>query len=418
VDIEASPQNTFTLQGDLYSGDENVPAGGKDRVSGGNVLGRWSHTFSEDSDMSLKMNYDRTNLNQTTASNVFAPAGNFMDDLDTYDVDFQHRFRLGSRNRVIWGLGYRFTHDVVQPAPTLTFLPTHLEHHLFSGFLQDEIKVWDTVFLTLGTKLEHNDYTGLEVEPSARIKWNPTDKQMVWAAVSRAVRTPSRIDRELFQPTYLPQPFPQSFLRGDSDFVSETLIAYELGYRAQLHPRVSVSLSTFYNEYDHIRSTSTTPTSVFPFFFENNLEGETYGGELAVDYQILDWWRLHAGYNLLKENLRVKDGRTDLNDALNETADPKHQFSFRSSMDLPYRVELDGALRWVDTLHNNLGPTVGTVPSYFELDVRLGWHATDRLEFSIVGQNLLHDQHPEYGFPSSSRVEIARSVYGKVTWRW
>ncbi|HEY9508985.1 MAG TPA: TonB-dependent receptor, partial [Verrucomicrobiae bacterium] len=123
-------------------------------------------------------------------------------------------------------------------------------------------------------------------------------------------------------------------------------------------------------------------------------------------------------YNLLKEDLRVKSGKSDINDALNETADPQHQFSLRSSMDLPHRVELDAALRWVDTLHNNRGSTVGTVPSYFELDVRLGWHPTDRLELSIVGQNLLHDQHPEYGFPDSTREEITRSVYGKVTWRW
>ena len=418
LDVEASPQNTFTLQGDLYSGDENVATGGNTRVSGGNVLGRWSHTFSEDSDMSLQMYYDRTHLDKASVANPFAPAGNITDDLDTYDVDFQHRFSLGGRNHVIWGLGYRFTHDVVDPAPTLTFLPTHLEHHLFSGFVQDEVRILDNLFFTLGTKLEHNDYTGLEVEPSARLKWNVTDKQMLWGAVSRAVRTPSRIDRDLVEPTYLPQPFPQSFLRGDSDFVSETLIAYELGYRAQLHPKVSVSLSTFYNDYDHIRSASTTKTTFFPFFFENNVEGETYGGEFGINYQVLDWWRLHAAYNLLKEDLRVKSGKSDINDALNETADPQHQFSLRSSMDLPHRVELDAALRWVDTLHNNRGSTVGTVPSYFELDVRLGWHPTDRLELSIVGQNLLHDQHPEYGFPDSTREEITRSVYGKVTWRW
>lgn len=418
IDMEASPQNLFTLQGDIYSGDENVPSGGNTRVSGGNVLGRWSHTFSGESDMSLQLYYDRTHLNKPVTANAFgAPAGQLADDLDTYDLDFQHRFGLGARNHIVWGLGYRFTHDVVDAAPGLTFLPLNLDHHLFSGFVQDEITILDNLFFTLGTKLEHNDYTGLEVEPSARLKWNVTEKQMLWGAVSRAVRTPSRIDRDLVQRTALPAPF-QNLLEGGSDFRSETVIAYELGYRAQLHTKVSVSLSTFYNEYDQIRSTSITPTNILPFFFENNVEGETYGGEFAVNYQVLDWWRLRVGYNLLLEDIRVKSGRFDLNNALNETSDPKHQFSLRSSMDLPHQVELDGGLRWIDTLHNNSGASVGTVPSYFELDVRLGWHPTDRLELSIVGQNLLHDQHPEYGFPDSSRVEIARSVYGKVTWRW
>ncbi|HEX3856118.1 MAG TPA: TonB-dependent receptor, partial [Verrucomicrobiae bacterium] len=130
------------------------------------------------------------------------------------------------------------------------------------------------------------------------------------------------------------------------------------------------------------------------------------------------WWRLHGGYDLLKEQIRVKPGQIDINDALNETSDPQQQFSIRSSMDLPKNVELDAGLRWVDTLHNNSGATVGTVPSYFEMDARLAWHPTKHLEFSVVGQNLLHDQHPEYGFPGPTREEIVRSVYGKISFNW
>lgn len=425
VDAEPSSENKLTLQGDYYVGHENVSTGGRANVSGGNLLGRLSHTFSEDSDVSLQMYYDRTHLVDPIPASVvgpitLAPAGLLTDDLDTYDIDFQHHFHLSSWNNIVWGLGYRFTHEVDQNAPGLAFLPPTLSHNLFSAFLQDEIALRDNLFLTLGTKIEHNDYTGVEVEPSGRLQWNVTTNQMLWAAVSRAVRTPSRIDRDLNQPG------PGGLLvllQGGRDFKSETVIAYELGYRAQPTPKLETSLSAFYNDYDHVRSTVTNSTLdafglPFPFFFQNNLEGQTYGFELSASYQLLDWWRLHGGYDLLKEDLRIKPGKADINNALNETADPQQQFSIRSTMDLPENITFDTTLRWVDVLHNNNGATVGTVPSYFELDARLAWRPVKSLEVSIVGQNLLHDQHPEYGFPGPAREEIVRSVYGKISWQF
>jgi iron complex outermembrane receptor protein len=419
IDAEQSLQNTFTLQGDAYDGSENVATGGDAGVSGGNVLGRWSHTFLDAGDMSLQLYYDRTQLSDpipafVAGATTLAPAGTLKDDLDTYDLDFQHRFQLGDRNRIVWGLGYRFTHDVVQNAPALAFFPTTLDHNLYSAFVQDEIRFWRDLYFTAGTKIEHNDYTGFEVEPSARLQWNVVTNQTLWTAVSRAVRTPSRVDRDLSEPA----PPNLVVLKGDSDFDSETLIAYELGYRAQLAQKVATSISAFYNNYNDVRSTSATPGTILPLFFQNNLEGQTYGFEFTGNYQALDWWRLHAGYDLLKEHIHVKPGQEDINDGHNETADPQQQFSVRSSMDLPRHTELDAGLRWVDALHINSGATLGTVPSYFEMDVRLAWHATKRLELSLVGQNLLHDQHPEYGFPSPTREEIERNIYGKVAWQF
>ena len=197
-----------------------------------------------------------------------------------------------------------------------------------------------------------------------------------------------------------------------------SLLAYELGYRAQLSSKFTASVSTFYNQYDDVRSTSFTPVTILPLYFANNLEGDTYGTEFSGDYQVSNDWSLHAGYTLLRENLRVKPGEYDLNGALNETADPKHQVSLRSALTLPGRAEFDAALRWVDTLLTNDGSIPGTVPSYFELNTRLAWHASDRLEISVVGQNLLHPYHVEYGFPDPTRVEIQRSVYGKLAWRY
>src|SRR6185312_9047978 len=185
IDAEPSLQNTFTLQGDYYAGHEGVVTGGRANVSGGDLLGRWSHTFSESSDMSLQMYYDRTHLVDPIPASVagtitLAPAGTLTDDLDTFDIDFQHHLHLGDWNNIVWGLGYRFTHEVDDNAPALAFLPPTLDHNLFSAFLQDEITLRENLFLTLGTKIEHNDYTGMEVEPSARLQWNVTPKQMLW----------------------------------------------------------------------------------------------------------------------------------------------------------------------------------------------------------------------------------------------
>jgi iron complex outermembrane recepter protein len=289
-----------------------------------------------------------------------------------------------------------------------------LDHNLYSGFVQDKIMLLNNVFLTLGTKIEHNDYTGFEYEPSGRVQWNVTQKQMVWAAVSRAVRMPARYDRNLFEPN----PAIELFLEGNPNFQSETLIAYEVGYRAQVARQLTTSISGFYNTYNNLRSLGFANGTAPPVEFQNNNEGTTYGFEYSATYQPVDWWRIHAGYDLLKEDIHVKPGDVDLFASLAETADPQQQFSVRPSLDLTKNLEVNSALRWVDTLHNNNGATPGTVPSYFELDARLAWHLNKRIEISIVGQSLLHDQHPEYGFPGPTREQVPRSVYGKVTCRF
>ncbi len=417
LDSDPSLHDSLTLQGDAYGGYEEEPTGGTSATNGGNVLGRWSHTISDDSDLSLQSYFDHTHLLDPQPALLLgnfpiAPAGVLHDDLTTYDLDFQHRFPIGRANHVIWGLGYRNTRDVVVNAPSTAFLPNILDQSLYSTFAQDEIVLAPNLSYVLGTKLEHNDYTGWELQPSTRLQWSPTSAQSLWAAVSRAVRTPSRIDRDLVE---APPPRLQ-LLDGSENFVSEKLIAYELGYRADLSDRLSSSISTFYNTYTDVRSTSYTPVTLLPLYFANNLEGHTYGLEFSADYQIRDNWTLHGGYTLLREHLWIRPGQVDINDALNETADPQHQFSLRSSVDLPRALQLDAALRWVDTLHTNAGSTPGTVPAYFELDSRLAWRPLDALELSLIGRNLLHARHPEYGFPNPNRVEIERSVYAEVTW--
>jgi iron complex outermembrane receptor protein len=428
MDALASADETFTLQGDYYDGDQNIPTGGDSKATGGNVLGRWSRNFADDSSLSLQLYFDQTYLNDPIPSDVtaagvtLAPAGPLEDTLDTYDLDFQYRFHLNDWNNLILGLGYRFTHDVDQEAPALAFGPSPFDQGLYSGFAQDEMTLAKDLSFIFGSKLEHNDYTGFEVEPSARLKWDMTPGQMIWAAVSRAVRMPSRVDRDEQDPTpNLPPVFGvHDVLIGGSDFLSENVIAYELGYRAQLDKRVSGSLSLFYNQYDDIRSTSLgAPAGPFkldfPFVFANNLEAQTGGAELTVDYQVLEGWRMHAGYDLLQENVWVKPGGTDINNALNETADPPNQVFVRSSMDLPGNLEFDPSFRWIDSLVYNNNGTPARVPSYAELDVRLGWHPIPILEISVTGQSLLEDQHVEYLVSGANQnEEISRSVYGKA----
>ncbi|HSH72843.1 MAG TPA: TonB-dependent receptor [Methylophilaceae bacterium] len=426
IDAEATLKDSLTLQGDFYGANETDTITGENGDAKGlNVLGRWKRAISDDSSMKLQFYYDRTSFGLPKAAAIapiIGPAGVLKDKLDTYDLDFQHNFSLGQINKFVWGLGYRYTKSVVDNAPNVGVIPEKFDQSLYSGFIQDEIKLSEKLSWTIGTKIEHNAFTGWEFEPSTRIQWKPSSNHMIWAAISRAVRTPSRLDRHLRSPTNLPQPLPQSVLNGNDNYVSENVIAYELGYRAQWGARVTTSISTFYNQYDDVRSVSLSPPDIFllrfPLFFENNVKGETYGIEANGNWQVLDWWRLYFGYSILEENLRVKSGEVDFTNAKNEIGDPKHQVSIRSSMELPRNFQLDTQLRRIDSFTLNNGPTLGTVPSYTEMSMRLGWRVNQQLELSITAQNMLHDRHPEYGFPSVDRVEIERSIYGKVQLRF
>ncbi len=332
---------------------------------------------------------------------------------------FRTVFPLGDRHRVIWGLGYRFTHDAVVAAPLVAFVPPQLDRNLASGFVQDEIKLHEKLLLTLGTKLEHNDYTGLELEPGGRLQWNFLERQMVWAAVSRAVRTPSRYDADLRE---FAAPNLVLLSGGGGLFRSETVIAYELGYRAQFGSKVDASISAFYNDYDHLRSVGLSPVTLLPLTFENSLVAQTYGFEFAGNYQALPWWRWHFSYNLLDEHIHDRNGvnffTSDFFQAHNETADPQQQLQLRWSVDVTRDIDFNAALRWTDKIQVNSGSAVAAVPSYFEADARLAWRPAKQWEISLVGQNLLHNRHVEYGFPGPGQEAIGRSVYGKMSFYW
>lgn len=437
LDAEPTGRDSFTFQGDLYDGQAGwtlisptlsppyrVTADYPDTYSGGNLLGRWTRRFSESSDLSLQVYYDRTSQS----------IGMFRESRDTVDLDFQHRFGLGERQEILWGLGYRFTHDRIANMQPVTFFPCSRGDNLFTAFVQNDITlVENLVRLTLGSKFEQNNYTGFEVQPNARLLWTPRPGHTVWAAVSRAVRTPSRADGGIFfyGDTYPPltpgnpEPFPlSSAIVSSPDFHSEELVAYELGYRVQPLPNLSIDIATFFNVYDSLRDVeplrpvfvpAPVPHYVLPFMAHNSMKGETWGVEAAVDWKLFEWWRLLAAYTLLGSHMGFSGNVPDLyNKSAMEGRSPGNQLSLRSRMDLGRNVELDLWLRSVGRL-----PDL-RIGSYLDLDARLAWKPLKALEVALVGQNLFHARHPEFKpeFITTVPTDVERQVYGVITWHF
>jgi len=398
LDWDASTINQVAMQGDLYDGRISQATAGDIAVSGGNVVAKWSHTVSANSAVTAQLYYDRTNRNIP---------GTFGEDLDIYDVDLQHATRLGARHDVVWGLGYRLINDRVANSALLAFLPPHVTRQWFTGFVQDEIAlIPDRLHVALGTKVEHNDYTGYEIQPSGRVSWRLSPSGTLWAAVARALRTPSRIDRELFfpgQPPYL--------IAGGPGFHSEEELAYELGYRHQ-RGALALSVATFYSRYHGLRSVEqVNPPTPSPAVIANGQYGESYGAEVTADYLITKGWRVRAGHTELRIHIWPNPGSTDTTRGASESQTPDRQFFLFSSLDLPAHLRLDAGMRAIDDI------TRQQVPGYAELNAKLTWQPTPQLDLSLVGQNLLHDRHAEFGAPATRR-EIERGVYGLVEWRF
>ena len=434
VDSEPSPRNRLTLQGDysfvnwsdrmrLHSlsppGMYSAPVRG--RSEGGNILGRWTHEFSSESELSIQLYYDRTDRE-------FGIGGEIR---NTFDLDAQYRFRLGERHEIIWGAGYRYSVDDVAGSADFTMDDPSVGLQLGSTFVQDEVAlIPDRLSVTAGTKLEHNDFTGFEVQPSVRLAWTPDEQHTLWASVSRAVRTPSRAERgvHLFaDPPFSAPPLPLPVLvtgKGNPEFESEELLASEIGLRVGVHPRLSVDVTAFYNVYDRLYniallpielrlSPSGQPYLVFPITDNNALYGETYGAELSAMWQPLDHWRLRAQYTFLRMNLHTR-GLLPSGSEESEGESPRHQASLWSDVDLSRHVEWGVGLRYVDELWAR------RIPAYTELETRLAWKPTPNCELSVVGRNLLAAHHKEFSpFLFFSRdVEVDRAVYAKLTFRF
>lgn len=395
IDSQTAGGDQMTLQGDAY--DNTIKLVGPQDIEsrGQNLLARWSRSTRENSSLGLQLFVDRVQRDSATS---------FSDTALTYDLDFQHQLRLGSRHDVVWGAGYRRVEDDFRSIG-IGLRPERDTLQTWSVFVQDEIALRPEVLhLTLGTKLEENDYTGFEFQPGVRLAWTLPERQLLWSAISRAVRIPARVDRAYYIP-------PVSI--GSPNLESEELLAYEVGYRAQPFDRLSWSLSAYYNDYDDIRSVEpSNPPAPLPLEFGNGQKAEGYGAELSAEFRVNERWRLRADFSELHLDIRPKAGSFDASFGRGEAADSRRHALLRSSTDFPGNLQLDVTLRYVSRIEN---PDV-TVPGYSEADLRLGWQATGNLEIALVGQNLLHDRHGEMGL-AAVRQEMERSVYGRLVWR-
>jgi iron complex outermembrane receptor protein len=387
-----------TLQGDLYTGSEEQFQAADEGVSGHNLLTRWNHAFSESSSLQVQAYYDY--------SRVSIPNLGF-DELTTYDLDVQHAFAWGNRQSIVWGGGVRSEDDNF-PTQVPIFSPPQRTLDYSNVFLQDTISLSRTLNLIVGTKYEHDAYTAGEPLPDARLSWKVSDSNLLWAAVSKAVRAPSRIDRDLFEAVGS-----LVLLRG-GDFQDEKLTAYELGYRSQLSAKSSLSISTFYNVYSDLRSVQYSPGPALPIMFANGMSGDTDGLEAWGNYQVTEWWRMSAGGNWLHENLHFDPGSDNIGGIALAGDDPSYQVALRSTMTFAHE-----GLLYLDLRHIGALPSPAS-PSYTELNAHVSWAAWRAVTLALTGSNLLHPHHLEFGTTSaplqlgSTGVESGRSVFFEV----
>ncbi|HKX33467.1 MAG TPA: TonB-dependent receptor [Blastocatellia bacterium] len=434
LDWKKSERDALTFQGDLHDTilrDRSVnrsPAtpfaptrSTPGEFTGGNLLGRWNHNFSDRSNTALQIYFDR-------ARREVYDLG---ERIDTFDVDFQHRQALGRRQDMVWGLGYRLITDQTNTnsGTPVQYTPAGRNVQIFSGFVQDELMlIKNRLRLTIGAKLEHNDYSGYEAQPSVRLLWTPSADQTVWAAVSRAVRAPTRRDQGLranrigsIGPGGLPL---VPALSGGANPKSEELRAYEFGYRTQLNSRLSLDVATFYNLYDRVQTVE--PGALFleldpqprhfvlPLRFDNLMRGETYGIEAATNLNLTSRWKVQGSYSFLRIELHRSPRSRAATAESPEEESPRHQFQIHSRFNLPRNFELDTALYRVSRLRNV------QIPGYTRLDLRFGWKVRESLALDLMLQNLPEDQHPEFQSPIIGVVssQVKRSIYGKATWRF
>jgi iron complex outermembrane receptor protein len=436
ADTNISTKDSLTLQGDIFTGVE----GGSiihlfsidppvidnlivlNRLSGGNVLGRWDHTFSSRSDTTFQFYFD--NYKRTGPES--------RETRKTIDFDFDHHFAWGSRQEVVWGAGYRRTWDRDLGTIDQAFNPPDTNLDLTTFFVQDTIALQqDRLFFTAGTKVEDSYFTGYGVEPSVRLAWTPSKWMTFWSAVSRAERTPTQRDTGLNASlAAFPDPLGSStpvevILFGNPEVQSEHVLAYEAGFRAQPNRRISVDVSTFFNRYDHLvslepgaRVFQPTPAParfVVPITFANLMYGTTEGGEISANLKLTDRWTLSPGYAFLEMHLHTKPASQDTSSVAEfEGSSPQHQAQLRSHVELSHGLSWDASAYFVSAL-----PVQG-VASYTRIDTQLKWKFAERADFSVVGQNLLRDHHLE-SLDALTLVNsslIKRSAYAKFTLRF
>ncbi len=428
VDWYPSQENSFTFQSDVYSNKAeqvltitmpnpgappppfnfNATLFDDSKQEGIYFLTKFKHQFSDDSDLQIKAYVDQYSREQL----------NLDIEVTTFDLDMQHNFPLWENHQLIWGMGYRWITDDLGSTSNTIANPENTQLNLYNSFVQDEIEFLDDKLrFIIGAKFEYNDYTDSEFQPNGRVVWTPNKNNTFWGSISRAVRIPSRSEREFTINHGVVANTPGLALRvnGNQDFNSEELLAYELGYRIQPNEKLSFDMTAYYNDYNSLRGGRGIPVPPnFVLNIQNSFNGETYGFEIASNIQLTDRWLLRSNYSFSKSQVHSDTGGSQTLETQQESSTPLQQFFVRSIMDLSDKIELDTTLRYVDSLSGQ------NVSDYLTLDVHISWEPIDNLEISIVAQNLLDNQHAEFipGLFNFQRSEVEESIYGKITWRF
>jgi len=434
-DWTLSRADSLTFQGDLYNSREGetltIPTlsapysetfQNVGHYSGGNLLGRWTRSTGNSS-YSLQGYFDRTNYSDNSL---------FVDHESVFDIDFQHDFHLGDANEIVWGAGYRSIQDSNVSSFTVSVQPNHAHYNQFSAFLQDEVRFLDSrLRVTFGSKFEHNDFTGWEFEPNIRFLGSISKTQSAWVAVSRAVRTPAlteeglRLNDVVVPPGAPPFNSPVPVIEavfGSHQFQSEDLVAYEIGYRVQASNSFSADIAAFYNNYTNLRTAEpgaffvegspAPPHGVVPLVAFNRMSGGTYGIEPFVDWKALSRWELVGSYSFLQMNIHKNSDSSDPTPDLPNGENPKHQFYFRSSLELPKHLQQNLIVRHVTQLSSL------NVPAYSSLDGGIRWTPVPGWEFAFNGENWLNHRHTEFvpDFVNTLPTVVGRSFNVSVTW--
>ena len=409
--------DSHTLQGDVYQG-----TGGQElliaaaapaliiddaETRGGNLLYRWNHKTDTDSSITLQAYFDHVGRESAV----------LFEDRQTLDLEFQHQFGWQDDHDVIWGVNFRRIQDDTDPTQIFSLTPPKRRVNLWTVFLQDEISLFeDRARLTVGTKLEHNDFTGLEVQPNLRMAWLTESGNTIWGAVSRAVRTPSRGEHDVSLMVIPPPPAPPPLtIFGSNAFKSEDLVAWEIGFRRAIADSVTIDVAAFYNEYDQLRTIDVYQPAPLQAAFGNNMEGNTRGIEIDAHWRASSWLSLNAGYTRLEVDLDLLNGSMDAASLAAEDGSPEHQANLWLAADLASNIRIDAGLRYMGSLKNFGFPETD---HYLAFDTRIAWAPRRGLELSLSGQNLFDSHHPEFNpdFIVSSPTEVERSIHATVRW--
>ncbi len=434
-DWEISKKDNLTTQGDYYKveAETDIPSRfvsfdvgsnsfqGIYDYSGANVLSRWTRTLEKDNSFKLQAYYDFFRRK----------SGVPLDErTDQLDLEFQHDFKLGKRHDLSWGLNYRYSLFDFEKGPI--FQMDKESTNLFGFFVHDEIKIVpNNLSLILGAKLEHNAFTGLEVQPNARVLWTPKQNHTLWASFSRAVRIPTITeDRRFSNRILIPNVVDSLSLLvvDDNQGVPdpEELLAYEMGYRYNVESKFYFDITGFYFDYDEIIeiaigapffSSNPIPIIINPRTNDNAIEAEVFGFELAMQWQPLKNLRLSAGYSLAQIQARPTLPNTQPANSITEgdldiVGEPDHILNARSYLNFTPNLQLDSLFYLVSK------NTTRNIPQYTRFDLRLGWRPNKNFDISLVGQNLFDPSHAESNELLERDSETQRSFYGKATFRF